>query len=54
MSPSVPVEHEIRELEDLVVLQNLIKIRWCVVCNNEMTDEICCTCEIPTVPKTHL
>jgi hypothetical protein len=26
-------------------------LRFCICCHSEMTDEICCTCEAPTVPR---
>jgi hypothetical protein len=39
-------------LGEIVVAKNLLRIRFCISCNNEMTDEICCTCETPTVLKT--
>jgi hypothetical protein len=36
----------------VLVAKNLIRLRFCLVCHQEMTDEICCTCEQPTVVKT--
>jgi len=39
------------ELGTLAVAKNLPRLRFCVVCHEEMTDEICCTCEQPTVPR---
>jgi hypothetical protein len=36
----------------MAVAKNLIRLRFCISCNTEMTDEICCTCETPTVLKT--
>jgi hypothetical protein len=41
-----------RALGEIAVAKNLLRIRFCISCNNEMTDEICCTCETPTVLKT--
>lgn len=40
-----------RQLGEIVVAKNLLKVRFCVVCHSEMTDDICCTCEAPTVLK---
>jgi hypothetical protein len=41
-----------RELGDTMVAKNLLRLRFCIICHSEMTDEICCTCETPTVLKT--
>jgi hypothetical protein len=41
-----------RALGEIAVAKNLLRIRFCICCHNEMTDEICCTCETPTVLKT--
>jgi hypothetical protein len=35
----------------MTVAKHLLRLRFCIVCNEEMTDEICCTCETPTVPR---
>jgi hypothetical protein len=40
-----------RALGEMAVAKNLLRLRFCISCNNEMTDEICCTCETPTVLK---
>jgi hypothetical protein len=39
-------------LSEVAVAKNLLRLRFCLICHNEMTDEICCTCEAPTVLKT--
>jgi hypothetical protein len=39
------------ELGEVAVVKNLLRLRFCIVCHEEMTDEICCTCEQPTVPR---
>jgi hypothetical protein len=41
-----------RQLGEIIVAKNLLKLRFCIICHNEMTDEICCTCEAPTVLRT--
>ncbi len=41
-----------RQLGAILVAKNLLKLRFCIICHNEMTDEICCNCESPTVLKT--
>ena len=41
-----------RALGQMEVAKNLLRLRFCICCHNEMTDEICCTCETPTVLKT--
>jgi hypothetical protein len=41
-----------RALGEMAVAKNLLRLRFCISCNTEMTDEICCTCETPTVLKT--
>lgn len=41
-----------RQLGDIEVAKNMLHLRFCVVCNSEMSDEICCNCEAPTVAKT--
>ena len=41
-----------RQLGTILVAKNLLQLRFCIICHNEMTDEICCTCEAPTVLKT--
>ena len=43
-----------RRLDTLAVVKNLPRLRFCIVCHEEMTDEICCTCEQPTVPRLTL
>lgn len=40
-------------LGDIAVAKNLLRLRFCIICHNEMTEEICCTCETPTVLKTN-
>jgi hypothetical protein len=53
--PATPVpSHDAtrRALGEIAVAKNLLRIRFCICCHNEMTDEICCTCETPTVLKT--
>ena len=49
-----PVAHDRseRQLGKIIVAKNLLRLRFCIICHNEMTDEICCTCEAPTVLKT--
>jgi len=46
-----PKDHAIAELGEIAVAKNLLRLRFCIVCHEEMTDEICCTCEQPTVPR---
>jgi hypothetical protein len=41
-----------RALGEIAVAKHLLRLRFCVCCHTEMTDEICCTCETPTVLKT--
>ena len=48
----VPSPDATRALGQIEVAKNLLRLRFCISCNNEMTDEICCTCETPTVLKT--
>jgi len=45
-------EAAIRALGEIAVAKNLLRLRFCICCHTEMTDEICCTCETPTVLKT--
>jgi hypothetical protein len=52
-APNEPVSDQTeRQLGEIIVARNLLKLRFCIICHNEMTDEICCTCEAPTVLKT--
>jgi hypothetical protein len=40
-------------LGEIAVAKNLLRLRFCIICHNEMTEEICCTCEAPTVLRTN-
>ena len=52
-APSFPAHDQAeRELGVILVAKNLLKLRFCIICHHEMTEEICCTCEAPTVLKT--
>jgi hypothetical protein len=46
-----PTDRRPTELGEMAVVKNLLRLRFCIVCHEEMTDEICCTCEQPTVPR---
>jgi len=35
----------------MAAAKHLLRLRFCLVCHDETTDEICCTCEAPTVPR---
>ena len=39
-------------LDTVSVARNMLRLRFCLLCNNEMSDDICCNCEAPTVAKT--
>jgi len=51
-APAPSDDAAIRALGEIAVAKNLLRLRFCICCNTEMTEEICCTCETPTVLKT--